>query len=160
MWGDDLKQYLAREGVTFRTIPHAPAYTSQEVAAVTHVSGKAVAKTVVVKLDGRLALVVLPASERVAFDALAAASGARDAVLAHADEFTHVFPNCEQGAMPPFGQLYGLPVYVAGTLAEDEDITFNAGSFTEVIQMKYADFARLARPTVLHVSLPTPTGTW
>jgi Ala-tRNA(Pro) deacylase len=103
---------------------------------------------------------VLPASERVAFDALAAAAGAREARLALADEFVHVFPNCEQGAMPPFGQLYGLPVYVAETLAEDEEIAFNAGSFTEVIQMKYVDFARLARPTVLHVSLPTPTGTW
>jgi Ala-tRNA(Pro) deacylase len=152
MWGDAVKQYLDREGVTYRTISHAPAYTAQEVAAAAHVSGKEVAKTLVVKLDGRPALVALPASEHVAFGLLAAATGARRAELAGEGEFQSMFPDCERGAMPPFGNLYALPIFVSDTLAEDEEIAFNGGSFTELIEMRYRDFERLAQPTVVRLS--------
>ena len=158
MWGDAVKRYLDREGVTYRTIPHAPAYTAQEVAAAAHVSGKEVAKTLVVKLDGRPALVALPASEQVIFGLLAAGAGARRAELASEDEFQAMFPDCERGAMPPLGDLYALPVFVSNTLAEDEDIAFNAGSFTELIEMRYRDFERLARPTVVRLSAPVGVG--
>lgn len=149
MWGDELKQYLDREGVKYVTISHSPAYTAQEVAASAHVPGRELAKSVVVKLDGDLALAVLPASEQVDFGRLADAAGVRRAALAQEREFADRFPGCERGAMPPFGNLYGLDVYVGDSLTEDEEIAFNAGSFTELIRMGYADFARLVQPTVL-----------
>jgi Ala-tRNA(Pro) deacylase len=106
------------------------------------------AKTVMVKLDGKIVMVVLPAAERVVFDLLRDATGARSAELAGEAEFASLFPGCERGAMPPFGNLSGLDVYVDRDLASDETIAFNAGSFTEVIRMRYADFARLVQPKV------------
>jgi Ala-tRNA(Pro) deacylase len=152
MWGDNLKKYLDEQGVKYVTIRHSPAYTAQEIAASAHIPGQNVAKTVMVKLDGRLAMVVLPAADRVIFDLLAQATGARRAELAREPEFADLFPECERGAMPPFGHLAKLDVYVADDLAEDEDIAFNACSFTELIKMAYADFTRLVHPKVLHLS--------
>lgn len=152
MWGDELKRYLDSEGVSYTTIRHPAAYTAQEVAAAAHVPGQEMAKSVMVKVDGRLAMVVLPASDKVVFDVLREALGAREVELANELEFADVFPECERGAMPPFGNLHGIPVYVADDLADDEEIAFNAGSFTEVIRMPYRDFARLARPRVVHCS--------
>jgi len=149
MWGQQLKEYLDREDVKYVTIQHSPAYTAQEIAASAHISGKEMAKTVIVKLDGTMAMAVLPASRRVALDLLAETVGARDVELAEEAEFAYLFPGCERGAMPPFGNLYGLDVYVAEALAEDEEIAFNAGSFTELIRMTYRDFERLVRPKVL-----------
>ena len=156
MWGDELKQYLNRERVKYVTIRHSPVYTAQEIAASAHVPGRELAKSVVVKLDGKLALVVLPASEHVDFALLADATGAREATLAEEQEFADRFAGCERGAMPPFGNLYGLDVYVAESLAEDEEIAFNAGSFTELIKMPYRDFARLAQPVVLRLTAGAP----
>jgi Ala-tRNA(Pro) deacylase len=156
MWGDAVKQYLDRQGVTYWSIPHAPAYTAQEVAAAAHVPGREVAKTLLVKLDGRPVLVALPASEQVVFDLLAEATGARRAELATEGEFQYLFPDCERGAMPPLGGMYGLPVYVSDTLAEDEDIAFNAGSFSELIEMSYRDFERLTQPKVMRFSARAP----
>jgi Ala-tRNA(Pro) deacylase len=158
MWGDAVKHYLDRAGVPYRIIPHPPAYTAQDVAVAAHVPGREVVKTLVVKLDGRTALVALPASEQVVFDLLAAATGARRVELATAAEFQSLFPECQRGAMPPLGSLYGLPVFVADTLAEDVAIAFNAGSFTELIEMSYRDFERLVRPTVLHLTARARAG--
>lgn len=149
MWGDQLKQYLDREHVKYVTIAHSPAYTAQEVAAAAHVPGGEMAKTVLVKLNGKVMMAVLPASEKVVFDRLRETTGMREAKLATEQEFAGLFPGCERGAMPPFGNLYGLDVYVDRDLAQDEEIAFNAGSFTEVIRMKYADFARLVQPRVV-----------
>ncbi|HEX9611268.1 MAG TPA: YbaK/EbsC family protein [Gemmatimonadales bacterium] len=148
MWGDQLKQHLDKNRVKYVTIAHSPAFTAQEVAATAHVPGREMAKTVMVKLDGKIAMAVLPASERVVFDLLRDATGAHSAELATEGEFASLFPGCERGAMPPFGNLSGLDVYVDRDLAADETIAFNAGSFTEVIQMRYADFARLVQPKV------------
>lgn len=152
MWGDDLKAYLDQQGVKYVSIRHSPAYTAQEIAASAHVSGQQVAKTVMVKVDGKLAMVVLPAADRVVFDLLTEVTGARQVELANELEFAALFPNCERGAMPPFGHLHKLDVYVADDLADQDEIAFNAGSFTELIQMRYADFARLVQPKVLHLS--------
>ena len=152
MTGDELKQYLDRNGVHYSLIAHEPRYTAQEVAGVAHVPGKQMAKTVIVKVDGRLAMVVLPASDRVVFDMLREALDAGAVELAGEREFMDAFPGCERGAMPPLGNLYGLPVYVADDLAEDDEIAFNAGSFTELIRMRYRDFDRLVQPAVLHFS--------
>lgn len=152
MLGEQLRQYLDREGVKYIVQRHSPAYTAQEIAALAHVPGREMAKTVIVKLDGKPAMVVLPASEHVDLERLREATDARQTALAEEREFATIFQGCEPGAMPPFGNLYGLDVYASESLAEDEEIAFNAGSHTELIWMAYRDFARLAKPTVLAVS--------
>jgi Ala-tRNA(Pro) deacylase len=148
-----LREFLDSEKVKYVTIYHSPAFTAQEIAASAHVPGKELAKTVMVKLDGRMAMVVLPASYRIDMDMLRRATGASEVELAGEKEFKDVFPACEVGAMPPFGNLYGMDVYVSETLADDDEIAFNAGSHTELIRLAYADFARLVNPKV--VSLAT-----
>jgi Ala-tRNA(Pro) deacylase len=144
-----LRDFLDRNRIKYVVISHSPAHTAREVAASAHIPGQAMAKTVIVKLDGRLAMAVLPASEMVDLDLLADAAFARHAELAEEEEFGERFPGCELGAMPPFGNLYGMDVYVADSLAEDDEIAFNAGSHTELIRMSYPDYARLVKPRIL-----------
>ena len=147
-----LKEFLDSEKVKYVTIGHSVAYTAQEIAASAHIPGQELAKTVVVKLDGEMVLAVLPATARVDLELLRKASGAKSAELARENEFAGIFPGCELGAMPPFGNLYGLEVFVAQRLTEDEQIAFNAGTHIELIQLSYADFERLVRPRVLKLS--------
>jgi Ala-tRNA(Pro) deacylase len=142
----NLTELLDREGIRYITIQHSRAYTAQEIAAAAHVSGREMAKTVVTKIDGRPALVVLPAGEKVDFDQIRANTGAHDVELATEQEFATLFPGCELGAMPPFGNLYGLDTYVTRSLADDEEIAFNAGTHTELIRMPYRDFERVVHP--------------
>ncbi|MGQ9561335.1 MAG: aminoacyl-tRNA deacylase [Candidatus Oleimicrobiaceae bacterium] len=149
-----LKEFLDREKVKYTTINHSAAYTAQEIAAAAHVPGKELAKTVVVKIDGRMALAVLPASQRVDFARLKELAGAQKVELASEQEFKELFPECEVGAMPPFGNLYGMEVYAAQSLAEDEQIAFNAGSHTQLIRLAYKDFARLVQPKIGQFSGP------
>jgi Ala-tRNA(Pro) deacylase len=143
-----LRDYLNAEKVKFVEIKHSPAYTAQEIAAAAHIPGKEVAKSVVIKVDGQMALAVLPASDRIHLESLASLTGGRNVELAAEGEFKDRFPGCEVGAMPPFGNLYEMPVYVAEHLTEDELIAFNAGSHSELFQLHYADFARLVKPKV------------
>jgi len=143
-----LRELLDQNRVKYVVITHSPEFTAQEIAASAHVSGRELAKTVIVKLDDRLAMAVLPASHNVDFDLLRQAVGAKRAELAKEREFQDRFPNCEVGAMPPFGNLYGMDVFVDETLTEDRQIAFNAGTHRELIQMSYADFERLVRPRV------------
>src|SRR3989338_3175292 len=140
-----LKQYLDRENVPYQHDVHRTAYTAQEVAAEEHVPGKLVAKTVVVKADAQFAMAVLPASLRLDTAALRTALGAKEVRLATEFEFTGLFPDCDVGAMPPFGNLYGLSVYVDESLTEYPEIVFNAGTHQDTIRMTYSDFARLVR---------------
>lgn len=147
-----LKEFLDRNQIDYLTISHSRAITAQEIAASAHIPGKELAKTVMVKVDGKLAMAVLPASYQVNFDLLKAAAHTRDVELATEAEFRQKFPTCEVGAMPPFGNLYGLDVYVAEKLAEDDIIAFNAGSHTELIQMDYADFHRLVKPNIVQMA--------
>ena len=143
-----LKTFLDQQHVKYVSISHSPAYTAQEIAAAAHVSGRELAKTVVVWLDDRLALAVVPANRNVVLEDLRTAAGAQQIRRASEEEFQQRFPDCEPGAMPPFGHLYDMEVYAAETLAEDERIAFTAGTHSELIQMKWADFERLARPRV------------
>lgn len=143
-----IRNFLEENGVRFECYSHPPAFTAQETAAAQHVPGQLLAKTVIVKLDGRLAMAVLPAPYNVDFQRLGAAAGAERAELASEQEFAHLFPDCDLGAMAPFGNLYGLSVYVDETLTRDKEIYFNAGSHTESIKMSYEDFARLVQPKV------------
>jgi Ala-tRNA(Pro) deacylase len=147
-----VKDFLDANAVKYVVISHSKAYTAQGIAAVSHISGKELAKTVIVKLDGALAMAVLPASYQVDLPALKRATGVQTAELASEREFKQHFPDCETGAMPPFGNLYGIPVYVDETLTEDKEIAFNAGSHYELIRMAYLDFERLVGPEVMSFS--------
>jgi len=143
-----LREFLDANGVKYVLIRHSPAYTAQEIAASAHVSGRELAKTIVVKLDGELAVAVLPATASVDFGLLEEVSGAKTAELAGERDFRDRFPECELGAMPPFGNLYSLDVYVDKRLAEDETIAFNAGTHKELVKLAYKDFVRLVKPKV------------
>ncbi len=144
-----IRNYLDSHGVKYIVVTHSPAYTSQEVAASAHVSGKEMAKTVVVELDGRKALAVLPANQKIVLQDLREITGSEDVKFVPEQDFKDLFPDCEIGAMPPFGNLYGMDVYVAPALTEQEEIAFNAGSHTDLIRMAYEDFERLVQPRVM-----------
>ncbi|RMF61567.1 MAG: deacylase [Calditrichaeota bacterium] len=143
-----LKEFLDNEKVRYISIIHSPAYTAQEIAAIAHIPGKELAKTVIIKMDGRLTMAVLPASYHVDLEKLKAISGANTVELATEEEFQEYFPDCEVGAMPPFGNLYDLPVFVADVLREDEEIVFNAGTHSELMRLAYNDFEQLVKPIV------------
>src|SRR5690606_31712731 len=152
MPGNKVKQFLDEHHVSYQAIPHTRAFTAQGVAASAHIPGRELAKTVMIKVDGEMAMAVLPANYRINFDLLASSIGAVRVELANEVEFRQLFPDCEVGAMPPFGNLYGMEVYVTESVAEDEQIAFNAGSHTELIQIPYQDFERLVKPKVLKFS--------
>jgi Ala-tRNA(Pro) deacylase len=147
-----VREFLDIHGTKYIVISHSKAYTAQGIAAISHISGRELAKTVIVKLDGDLAMAVLPASYQVDLALLRKATGVREAELATEHEFKRHFPDCETGAMPPFGNLYGIPVYVDETLAEDREIAFNAGSHYELIKLAYKDFEQLVKPEVMEFS--------
>jgi Ala-tRNA(Pro) deacylase len=148
-----LKKFLQENDVRFVTVPHSQAFTAQEIAASAHIPGKQIAKTVMVKLDGELAMAVLPATDQVSTSRLKEVTGSQDVELASEREFTDLFPDCEVGAMPPFGNLWGLWVFVDQRLREDEDIVFNAGTHTELVKLSYTDYERLVKPTVAKLSI-------
>lgn len=150
-----LTDYLNENRVRYVSISHSPAFTAQEIAATAHIPGKELAKTVIIKINGKIAMAVLPASYNIQFDMLKEMIGAESVRLAYEQEFIDKFPNCEVGAMPPFGNLYNMDVYVAESLAEDDEIAFNACTHSELIKMKYADFERLVRPKKLKFSYHT-----
>jgi Ala-tRNA(Pro) deacylase len=147
-----LKEFLDRYHTKYVSINHSQAYTAQEIAASAHISGKELAKTVIVNLDGEPAMAVLPASKQLDLALLKEACGADQVELADEAQFKNLFPDCEIGAMPPFGNLYGIPVYVAQKLTHDDEIAFNAGTHSELIRMSYKDYERLVQPTVVRVS--------
>ncbi len=149
MPAQQLKSFLDKNHVKYTTIGHSPAYTAQEIAASAHIPGKELAKTVIVKVDGEFAMAVLPASMHISLSRLRTAAGVGATELASEDEFETLFPDCELGAMPPFGNLYDMPVFVAKQLSEDEEIAFNAGSHTELVQLSYSDFDKLVHPKVV-----------
>src|ERR1041385_1941055 len=144
-----LKEFLDANHVKYVSLIHSHAYTAQEVAASAHVSGKAMAKTVIVELDGQMAMAVLPANRKIVLQDLREVTGSDQVKFASEEEFQKAFPDCETGGMPPFGNLEGMDVYVAESLTGNDEIAFNAGSHTEVIKMPYKDFERLVQPKVV-----------
>jgi len=141
-----LKEFLDQNAIKYMSINHSPAFTAQEVAASACIPGKELAKTVMVTVNGKLAMVVLPASCKIDFDRLREASGAGAVALATEQQFRDLFPECEVGAMPPFGNLYDMEVFMADCFAENREIAFNAGSHTELIRMAVSDYERLVKP--------------
>ena len=144
-----LAEFLNEHNIKYVTIRHSLAYTAQEIAASAHLPGKELAKTVMINIDGKMAMAVLPASSKVNFETLKNAAGAKNAELASEEEFQRMFPDCEISAMPPFGNLYGMEVFASETLAQDEEIAFNAGSHTELVRLAYKDFERLVSPRMV-----------
>ena len=152
---DRLENYLRDNRVPFEEQHHPRAVSAQEVAASEHVPGRMLAKTVMVLSDEGIAMLALPAPYQVDLEKAAAALGVKEARLAEEEEFADTFSDCEVGAMPPFGNLYGVPVYVEKTLAEDETIVFRSGTHTETMSVSYSDFERLVEPTVAQFALRT-----
>lgn len=144
-----LKEYLDGRSIKYTRMLHTAAFTTQEVAQSAHVPGALMAKTVIVDLDGKMAMAVLPATRKIVIEDLQKVTGSDRVRFATEEEFKEKFPDCEGGAMPPFGNLYGMEVYVDESLAKNDEIAFNAGTHTEVIRMAYRDFERLVNPQVV-----------
>jgi Ala-tRNA(Pro) deacylase len=149
-------EFLKRKRIPYRTIAHPVAYTAQEEAAVAHVPGRRWAKTVVCLADSQPIQVVVPADRIVDVERLRELTGARMVRLCTEDEIATLYPECERGAMPPFGPLYGQRVYVDTTLVDEPEVVFNAGTHADAIEMDYADFANLVHPVVAGVARPLP----
>jgi Ala-tRNA(Pro) deacylase len=147
-----LKEFLDEEKVQYEVRTHPLVYTAQEVAAIEHIPGKELAKVVILKVGGEFVMAVVPAPRRVSLQRLKEATGKPEVRLASEDEFRDLFPQCDLGAMPPFGNLYGVTVYLDLSLEEDEEITFQAGSHYETITLKYSDFKRLVQPNVVSIA--------
>jgi Ala-tRNA(Pro) deacylase len=149
-----LKEFLETSLVAYEVLTHPVAFTAQQLAAVQHVKGKQLAKVVVARSGSEFIMIVLPAPYHVGLQRARAVTGRQDLEIAHESEFAGLFAGCEPGAMPPFGNLYNVPVWVDESFAQDEEIVFNACTHTEAIKMKYSDFARLVHPTVAKLRMP------
>jgi len=145
-----LLRYLEEEGVPYEVIKHSPTYTTQETAATAHISGKIMAKPVLVKADDKLIMVVEPGHTNLDLEWIRQQLGAEHVEMASEEQFQEWFPGCEVGAMPPFGNLYDLDVYLIDQLPHEKDIVFEAGSHSEAIKMAYQDYLRLVQPKLLH----------
>jgi Ala-tRNA(Pro) deacylase len=147
-----LKEMLDEAKITYEVYNHALAYTAQEIAAKQHVSGNELAKVVMLEADDQLVMGVVRGNDKISLPIVEDSVGVRHARLATEDEFIARFPECEIGAMPPFGNLFGVKVYVDPALAKDEYIYFNAGNHVQTVRLKYKDFARLVQPTVVRLA--------
>jgi Ala-tRNA(Pro) deacylase len=148
---DRLQHYLRTERVAYELQHHPLAFTARGVAASEHVPAREVAKVVIVMVDGQPAMVVLPASHELQLSELAQRLGAGEVRLAEESEFAPLFPDCETGAMPPFGNLYGLPVFADSSFDRDGSLVFQAGTHTDTLRIAYSDFVRLVKPSGVHV---------
>lgn len=144
-----LYNYLDEQHSHYTTLHHERTVTAEQTAAAAHVARQNFAKTVMLNIDGKLSMLVMPAAYHADVLRLSRALGGPMVTLAQEDEFRDSFPDCELGAMPPFGNLYGLPVYVDSRLSEQDEIVFNAGSHTDVVRMPFDEFERLAQPETL-----------
>ena len=141
-----IREYLDEHKVPYEWLPHPPAYTAQEVAHSLHVSGKRLAKTVILDADGRLVMAVLPASHRLEVAKLKEALNAKRLEMLPESDLAELFPDCDLGAIPPFGNLYGMDVWLDRSLAESDEIVFTAGTHHDAVRVKYADYSALVKP--------------
>jgi Ala-tRNA(Pro) deacylase len=149
MPAETLLQYLEQQEVEYEVLRHDRAYTAQEAAAAAHIPGDALAKAVMVIVDGEMGMAVLPATYRVNLDLLKDQLGAKKVTMATEKEFKDRFPDCDVGALPPFGNLYDLPIYADNQLSKEIDMAFCAGTHTELIRIPFEEFKRLAEPRIL-----------
>ncbi|HKL19275.1 MAG TPA: YbaK/EbsC family protein [Halalkalibaculum sp.] len=148
-----LTDYLDENGKKYVIVKHSEAFTAQEVAASAHIPGKDMVKSVMVKADGDIKMVVLPSTHDVDFNSIREALSADEVELASEEEFENLFPDSELGAMPPFGNFYDIDTLVAESLTGDDIIAFNAGNHKEVIKMAYSDYEELVQPDILPVGV-------
>ncbi|MEK7952949.1 aminoacyl-tRNA deacylase [Luteolibacter soli] len=153
MLSKKLKAFLDARNVKYITITHSPAFTAAEIARNAHVPPDVLAKTVMVTLDGALAMAVVPSNRRLRLEELHDLAATDDVELAPEYLFKRRFPDCEPGAMPPFGNLYDMSTYVSPDLAAEGEIVFNAGSHIELIKMSWHDYERLVRPRVARLTV-------
>ena len=147
-----LREFLDEHKVKYVVISHSVAYTAQGIAALVHISGKELAKSVIVKMDGQFTMAVVPASRNVDLMSLKKAGRANTVELASEMEFKGKFPDCETGAMPPFGNLYDMAVFADERLARDKEIAFNAGSHRELVRLAWSDFEELVKPKMVNIA--------
>jgi Ala-tRNA(Pro) deacylase len=143
-----LSEFLNSHHVRYITLYHSTAHTAQEIAQAAHIHGREFAKTVIVKIDGKLAMAVLPAPEKLDTDLLAGICAAKKVELAGENEFQGRFPRCEIGAMPPFGNFFDMNVYLEEEIVSHDRMTFNAGTHTELVQMPVKDYLEIVQPKV------------
>ncbi|MHC4956396.1 MAG: aminoacyl-tRNA deacylase [Planctomycetota bacterium] len=148
-----LRGFLDEHRVPYHVLRHHRAYTAREIAEALHVPGKELAKVVIINADDKMVMGALSSNFSVDLQRFAQVAGAQTARIATEGEFGNLFPDCEMGAMPPFGNLYDMPVFVDRSLAEDDVIVFEAGNHHEAIRIKYAEFERLVKPTVADFSV-------
>ncbi len=148
-----IKEYLDKNDIHYITILHDPVYTAQEKAESAHISGKELAKTVLVKIDGDMAMVVMAANEKLDVHELKRELHAKKVSLASERDFASNFPGCEPGAVPPFGNLYGMNVYISEALSGDDEIAFSAGSHIELIKLAMQDYMKMVHPRIVHASI-------
>lgn len=151
---NDVQRYLNNYGIPYHVIDHDAAFSAYDAARAAHVSQREFAKTVVVRIDGKFWMAVLRADHKINIHAIKAAFGAHEVHLAHEEDLSALFPDCELGAMPPFGNLYGIPVLVDQALLSDEEIAFNACNHSRVIRLKLSDYLRLVNPLIGRYSQP------
>jgi Ala-tRNA(Pro) deacylase len=147
-----LSDLFEEKKISYEVYNHPLAYTAQEIAATQHFSGDAMAKVVILKVDGVLTMAVLRGSDKLSLATIGESLNAREVQMASEDEFVSRFPSCEIGAMPPFGNLFGMTVYVDPALEEDEEIYFNAGNHVQTVRLRYKDYERLVHPRVVHMT--------
>jgi Ala-tRNA(Pro) deacylase len=147
-----LIEYLDTNNIPYIVITHSPAYTAQGIAGLAHIPGRELAKTVIVNLDGKLAMAVLPANFHVDLSLLKKAARVQNVSLASEDDFANMFKECETGAMPPFGNLYGIDVFADDSLEQDKEIAFNAGTHRELVRMAWQDFKKLVQPKMVRIA--------
>lgn len=147
-----IQEFLDGNKAAYSFIQHRPAYTAQDVAASAHIPGRDLAKTVIVNIDGTLAMAVVPATMDVDLDRLRCVAGASFVMLAEESEFAHRFEGCKVGTVPPFGNLFGMELYMDRSLAQEEYIAFNAGTHTDIIAMRFTDYRRLAHPKLVGIA--------
>jgi Ala-tRNA(Pro) deacylase len=147
-----IRDFLESQNVPYEELHHSQAFTAQEVAHSLHVSGKRCVKAVVAEKDREIVLVVMPASHRLNFQELKSVLRAHQLEMLVESELVGLFPDCDLGAIPPFGNLYGIDVWVDRAVASTEKIVFCAGTHEDCIRMRYSDFAKLTRPFVGHFS--------
>ncbi len=153
-----VQEYLANHHARYTVTPHPEAHSAQQIAHLTHTPGINMGKVIALRVDGELALLLLPAHYHIDLEVMAYELGAFLVELAPEDEFQREFPECEPGAMPPFGEMWGVPLYMCDTFHQDEPISFNAGNWTEIISMNFDDFFVLAEPILIYEAAVLPPG--
>ena len=148
MIAQKLIDYLDQNHVPYDMISHPVQFTAQRTAAAAHIKGRQFMKSVLLKIDNDMMMAVVPAGRRVNIRRIKEISGARDVVLADETDLEAVFPDCIIGAMPPFGNLYHMPVIADRELTEDEEVVFNAGDHRDLIRMRFTDWNRLVHPRI------------